>query len=85
MEIQLNTKHVQLQETYAAVARVGTLGILFALANTVKYQMDVKTAFLNGFLNEKIYMRQLQDIEYGDNLVDKLNNSQYGLKQATRV
>ena len=48
--------------------------------------MDVKTAFLNGNLEEDIYMRQLEGFIAGgkDNLVCKLQRSIYGLKQASR-
>ena len=48
--------------------------------------MDVKTAFLNGLLEEEIYMRQPGGFgEKGnENKVWKLNRSIYGLKQASR-
>nr|GEV34316.1 zinc finger, CCHC-type [Tanacetum cinerariifolium] len=48
-------------DTYALVARITTIRLLLALAaihNVVIYQMDVKIAFLNGDLDEKVYMRQ---------------------------
>ncbi|KAM1665198.1 hypothetical protein ACFXTN_040610 [Malus domestica] len=48
--------------------------------------MDVKTVFLNGDLEECIYMRQPEGFKEGEgrNLVCKLNKSIYGLKQASR-
>nr|GEX40687.1 hypothetical protein [Tanacetum cinerariifolium] len=48
-------------DTYAPVARISTIRLLLALAaihDLVIHQMDVKTAFLNGDLDEKIYMKQ---------------------------
>ena len=46
-------------DTYAPVARITTIRLLIALAaihNLVIHQIDVKTVFLNGELDEKIYM-----------------------------
>ena len=50
------------------------------------HQMDVKTAFLNGDIDETIYMVQPENFESGDskNMVCKLTKSIYGLKQASR-
>nr|GEZ36974.1 hypothetical protein [Tanacetum cinerariifolium] len=48
-------------DTYALVARITTIKLLLALAaihNLVIHQMDVKTTFLNGGLNEEVYMKQ---------------------------
>nr|GEW81016.1 zinc finger, CCHC-type [Tanacetum cinerariifolium] len=48
-------------DTYAPVARISTIRLLLALApihDLVIHQMDVKTAFLNGDLDKKIYMKQ---------------------------
>nr|GEZ35857.1 zinc finger, CCHC-type [Tanacetum cinerariifolium] len=50
-------------DTYAPVARITTIRLLLALAaiqNLVIHQMDVKTAFLNGDLDEEVYMKQLK-------------------------
>lgn len=47
-------------DTYAPVARIATIRVLIALAsifNLVIHQMDVKTAFLNGELEEEVYMK----------------------------
>ena len=48
--------------------------------------MDVKTAFLNGFLKEELYMMQPEDFvdPKGANKVSKLQRSIYGLVQASR-
>jgi hypothetical protein len=48
-------------ETYAPVARLEAIRILLAYicAHNIKpYQMDVKSAFLNGYINEEIYIEQ---------------------------
>ncbi|KAD4981853.1 hypothetical protein E3N88_18524 [Mikania micrantha] len=48
-------------DTYAPVARISTIRLLVALAsihNLIIHQMDVKTAFLNGKLDEEIYMKK---------------------------
>jgi hypothetical protein len=51
------------------------------------YQMDVKSAFLNGVIQEKVFVRQPLDFENPKypNRVYKLSNTLYGLKQAPRA
>jgi hypothetical protein len=76
-------------DTYSPVARLTTIHIFLSLAvshGLLIHQMDVKTAFLNGELEEEIYMTQpdrfvVKDQE--DN-VCKLMKSLYGLKQAPK-
>lgn len=73
-------------ETYAPVARLTSLRIIFAIAvhdGMHIHQMDVKTAFLNGSLTEDIYMKQPDGFAKGD-LVCKLQRSIYGLRQSAR-
>ncbi|GKA56682.1 zinc finger, CCHC-type containing protein, partial [Tanacetum coccineum] len=76
-------------DTYAPVARISTIRLLIALASIhslIIHQMDVKTAFLNGELEEEVYMNQpLGFILPGnENKVCKLIKSLYGLKQAPK-
>jgi hypothetical protein len=49
------------EETFALVARLEAIRIVLALSVSKGfrlYQMDVKSAFLNGFLEEEVYVRQ---------------------------
>nr|KAJ0221579.1 hypothetical protein LSAT_V11C200099630 [Lactuca sativa] len=76
-------------DTYAPVARISTIRLLLALAtihNLVIHQMDVKNAFLNGDLDEEIYMKQPEGFVMPGNehKVCKLKKSLYGLKQAPK-
>ena len=59
---------------------------LVAHFNLELHQPDVKTAFLNGNLEEKVYMKQSEGFfsSEGENLVCKLKKSIYGLKKASR-
>ena len=65
-----------------------SIRILLAIAAHYDYeiwQMDVKTAFLNGNLVEDVYMTQPDGfLSANPNLVCKLQRSIYGLKQASR-
>jgi hypothetical protein len=77
-------------ETYAPVARLELIRILLAYATYhgfELYQMDVKSAFLNGPIKEEVYVEQppgFEDSEY-PNHVYKLSKALYGLKQAPRA
>ena len=80
---------IDYDEVFAPVVRYTSIRTLLAVANICNWeihQMDAKTAFLQGNLNEEIYMRQpngFVDPEKPD-YVCKLNKGIYGLKQATR-
>jgi hypothetical protein len=77
-------------ETYAPIPRLESIRILLAYATYhgfKLYQMDVKSAFLNGPIKEEVYVEQppgFEDSEY-PNHVYKLSKALYGLKQAPRA
>ncbi|GJU59135.1 retrovirus-related pol polyprotein from transposon TNT 1-94 [Tanacetum coccineum] len=81
---------IDYDETYAPVARFESIRILLAYACALDFklfQMDVKSAFLNGLINGKVYVAQppgLIDFEK-PNHVYKLKKALYGLKQAPKA
>nr|GEZ15076.1 hypothetical protein [Tanacetum cinerariifolium] len=81
---------IDFEESFAPVARLEAIRIFLAYAaykNMVVYQMDVKTAFLNGNLRKEVYVSQPDWFLDQDNPnhVYKLNKALYGLKQAPRA
>jgi hypothetical protein len=76
--------------TFAPVVRLDTLRIILALACHLDlhiYQLDIKTAYLNGDLDEDIYMRQPPGFAAPGSapLVCHLDKALYGLRQAGRA
>jgi len=76
-------------ETFSPVSKKDSLRTIMALVahfDLELHQMDVKTAFLNGDLEEEVYMKQPEGFpsSEGEHLVCKLKKSLYGLKQASR-
>ncbi|GJR74312.1 retrotransposon protein, putative, unclassified [Tanacetum coccineum] len=81
---------IDFEESFAPVARIEAIRIFIENAahkNMTIYQMDVKTAFLNGQLKEEVYVSQPEGFVYQDNPshVYKLKKALYGLKQAPRA
>jgi hypothetical protein len=77
-------------ETYALIARLESIHILLSYATLhgfKLYQMDLKSAFLNGPIKEEVYIEQPLGFENSEypNHVYKLSKALYGLKQALRA
>ncbi|GKC27598.1 retrovirus-related pol polyprotein from transposon TNT 1-94 [Tanacetum coccineum] len=81
---------IDYDETHTPVARLESIRILLAYACALDFklfQMDVKSAFLIGFINEEVYVAQppgFIDFEKPDH-VYKLKKALYGLKQASKI
>ena len=76
-------------ETYAPVVKLVSIRIVLSITaemDLLLHNMDVVTAFLNGDLDETVYMEQPRGYEKGDprNVVCLLKKSIYGLKQSPR-
>jgi hypothetical protein len=81
---------VDFSETFAPVAQFDTIRLLLALSaqkNWKVYQLDVKSAFLNEYLQEEIFIEQPKGFEVKgqEEKVYLLKNALYGLKQAPRA
>ena len=81
---------IDYEETFAPVARLEAIRIFLAYAahrGLKVFQMDVKSAFLNGKLKEEVYVKQPPGFESEKypNLVYFLDKALYGLKQAPRA
>ena len=81
---------INYDETFALVERIEAIRLLIAFASHMEftlYQMDVKSAFLNGLLQEEVFVKQPPGYENNDfpDHVYKLDKALYGLKQAPRA
>ena len=82
-------ERIYCKETFSPVSKKDSLRIILALVAHLDLelqQMDVTTAFLNGDLEEEVYMKQPEGFSSreGEHSVCKLKKSIYGLKQASR-
>ena len=74
-------------ETFSPVVRMDTIRAIIALVPSMGLkirQLDIKGAYLNGILKEKVYMRQPEGYEDGTDRICELLKTLYGLKQAGR-
>ena len=74
-------------ETFAPVTKMDSICLVLAISaskNWEVHHMDVKSAFMHGYIHEKIYMKQPEGYIIDLYLVCKLKKSLYGLKQAPR-
>nr|GFA88629.1 retrovirus-related Pol polyprotein from transposon TNT 1-94 [Tanacetum cinerariifolium] len=83
-------EEIDFEESFAPVTRLEAIWIFLVYAahkNMVVYQMDMKTAFLNGNLRKEVYVSQPDGFVDQDNLnhMYKLKKALYGLKQAPRA
>lgn len=81
---------IDYEETFAPVARytsIRTIIAIIAAKGWKLHQMDVKTAFLNGVIEEEVYIEQLKGYEIQDRVIHmcRLKKALYGLKQAPRA
>lgn len=81
---------IDYEDVFAPVARLETVRIILALAGSndwLVHHLDVKSAFLNGKLDEEVYVLQPEGFEKRGqmNRVYKLTKALYGLKQAPRA
>ncbi|KAJ1700212.1 hypothetical protein LUZ63_008724 [Rhynchospora breviuscula] len=81
---------IDFEETFAPVARLESIRMLLAYASNkgfTLFQMDVKSAFLNGWIDEEVYVQQPPGFvdHFNPDHVFKLHKALYGLKQAPRA
>ena len=80
---------IDYEETFSLGSRYTSIRNIMALASMMKWdvhQMDIKTTFLNGMIEEEVYIKQTQGFEFEDIVthVCNMKKALYGLKQAHR-
>ncbi|WVZ75739.1 LOW QUALITY PROTEIN: hypothetical protein U9M48_023772 [Paspalum notatum var. saurae] len=83
-------ERIDYEETFAPVAQLEAIKIMLAFVASKGFklqQMDVKSAFLNGYIEEEVYVREVPGFETAKfpDRVYKLRKALYGLKQAPRA
>ena len=83
-------ERIDFDETFKPVVRLESIRMLWSFTchkDFILYQNDIKSAFLNGYIVEEVYVKQLLSFENEkfQNHVDKLSKALYGLKQAPRA
>ena len=86
----LQRQGLDYNEVFAPVARMETIRLIIAIASWKSwkmFQLDVKSAFLNGELEEEVYVSQPPgfEIKGKEDYVYRLRKALYGLKQAPRA
>ena len=74
-------------ETFAPVAKMDSIHLVLAISASKHWEvhhMDVKSAFMHGYIHEDIYMKHPEGYISDPSLVCKLKKSLHGLKQAPR-
>ncbi|GJZ06797.1 copia protein [Tanacetum coccineum] len=90
LQVYRQEEGIDFEESFGPVSIIEAIRIFIANSatkNMIIYQMDVKTAFLNGELREVVYVSQLEGFVDPDKLnhVYRLKKALYGLKQALRA
>ena len=81
---------IEYEDMFSLVARYTSIRTIIALTVKIKWklhQMDVKTTFLNGVIEEEVYIEQPQgfEVEYRNTHVCRFKKAMYGLKQDLRA
>ena len=74
---------IDYEETFAPVAKMTIVRTLIFVATVNQwplYQLDVKNAFLNGYLSEEVYMHPPSGLSLSPDLICRLRHALYGLK-----